>query len=204
MNFSWSVSNATAFTVSPAINQNGQTLPLNSSAYSYNTSGMTQTTTFNATASTGSAQSPPKSVMLNIVSVTLTASAMTVPAGSPVTLTYGGPNNGGSWVLITVGNNSPTPLPTPSCSGNSCMGTYTTGALSSNTTFQVTATGPAGGQAVSPQVTITVGNAPIINSFAVSPAIAGPGQFVNFSWSVSNATHLQSRLVLIRTIRLSL
>jgi hypothetical protein len=149
---------------------------------------LTQTTTFTATASMGSTPSQPATVVLNIVPVTLSASPTTVPAGSPVTLTYGGPNNGSSWVLITVGNNNPTPLPAPSCSGNSCMGTYTTGPINTNTTFQMAATGPAGGQAVSPQVTITVGSTPAIASFAVSPAIAGPGQFVNSSWSTMNAT----------------
>ena len=187
VNFSWAAANATTFSVSPAINQPNQSLPLQSAAYSFDTTGLTQTTTFNATATTGSSQAT-ASVVLNIVPVTLTASPTTVSAGGTVTLTYGGPNNGSSWALITVGNNTPTPLPAPTCSGNSCMGTYTAGPISTTTTFQVAATGPAGGQSVSPQVMITVANAPAVTSFAVSPAIAGPGEFVNFSWTTVNAT----------------
>ncbi len=186
-NFSWASANATAFTVTPAINQDDQTLPLSSPAYPYNTNGLTQTTTFSAVASTGSTQSQPSSVTLTIVPVTLTASPMTVPAGSPVTLTYGGPNNGSSWALVTVGNNNPIPLPAPACSGNSCTGTYTTGALSSNTTFQVAVSGPVGGQAYSPQVTVTV-ESPTTLTFSAQPVTVPPGGAVTLSWQTTNAS----------------
>jgi phospholipase C len=186
VNFSWATDNATAFTVSPSI---GQNLPLNTSSYPYDTTGTKQTTTFTAVASTSSGQSAPSSVVLSIIPVTLSASPMTISAGGTTTLSYGGPNNGSSWSLIKVGNNAPIPLPAPSCSGNSCLGSYTTGPLSKTAIFQVAATGPAGGQALSPQVTVTVVNGPpVVTSFEASPAIAGPGQFVNFSWSTTNAT----------------
>ena len=142
---------------------------------------------FTATASTSSEQSPPKTVALNIVPITLSASPMTVPAGNPVTLTYGGPNNGSSWALVIVGNNNPTPLPTPSCSGNSCTGTYTTGPLSSNTTFEVAVSGPVGGQAYSPQVTVTV-ESPTTLTLSAQPVTVPPGGAVTLSWTTTNAS----------------
>jgi phospholipase C len=187
VNFSWATANATTFTVSPAINLDDQALPLSSTGYSYNTNGLTQTTTFSATASTSSAQSPPTSAVLTIVPVTLSASSMSIEAGSAVILTYDGPNNGSSWSLVTVGNNTPTPLPAPSCSGNSCTGTYTTGPLSSNTTFEVAVAGPVGGQSYSPQVTITVGGATTL-TFSAQPNTVPPGGAVTLSWQSTNAS----------------
>src|SRR5579872_328653 len=32
------------------------------------------------------------------------------------------------------------------------------------------------------------GDAPTISTFTVSPTVAGPGQFVNFSWATTHAT----------------
>jgi len=186
VNFSWSTTNATAFTVTPDIAQENQTLPLSSTAYSYNTNGLTGTTRFNAVASSGTVNSPTVSATLTVVPVTLTASPTTVPAGQPVTLTYGGPNNSSTWTLITVGNNNPTQLPAPSCSGNSCTGTYTTPPLSSNTTFQVSAAGTAGGQAYSPNVTITVED-PTTITFTANPTTVPPGGAVTLSWTTVNA-----------------
>ena len=171
----------------PDIAQENQTLPLSATAYSYNTNGLTSTTKFNAMASSGSTNSPTVSATLTVVPVTLTASPTTVPAGQPVTLTYGGPNNGSTWSLITVGNNNPTQLPAPSCSGNTCTGTYQTPPLSANTTFQVSATGKAGGQAYSPNVMITVEN-PTTITFTANPTTVPPGGAVTLSWTTTNAT----------------
>ena len=188
VNFSWTTANATAFTTTPGIAQQNQSLPLSSTTYSYNTSGLSQTTPFQAVASTNSAQSPAVSTTLTIVPVTLSASATTVAAGQAVTLTYGGPNNGSTWALIVVGSNTPIPLPAPSsCNGNICTGTYQTAPLGSTTTFQVTASGKVGGQAYSPQVVITVEN-PTTISFSASPTTVPPGGAVTLSWTTTNAT----------------
>src|SRR5271165_1468152 len=57
-NFAWATANATTFTVTPNITQDDQgSLPLNATAYSYNSNGLTQTTTFQATASSGTTNS---------------------------------------------------------------------------------------------------------------------------------------------------
>lgn len=188
VNFSWATTNATAFNVSPAINQDEQTLPLNDAVYSYNTNGLSQTTTFKATASTSTAQSQPMSATVTVIPLTLTASPMTIQAGQTVTLTYGGPNNGSTWSVVIVGTNNPTPLPAPSCSGNTCSGTYTTGPLVANTTFEVVASGKAGGQAYSPQVTVLVNGATTVTLMANPPTLpAGGGQIV-LTWTSTNAT----------------
>jgi phospholipase C len=192
VNFSWATSNATSISVTPAINQDEQTLPLQATAFSYNTNGLSQSTTFTATASSTSstAQSPPMSATLTIVPVALQASATSIEAGTAVTLTYTGPNNGSSWSLITVGNNTPTQLPMPSCSGNTCNGSYTTSPLSATTTFQVevsAGSSGAGGQAVSNSVTITVGN-PTTVTLTANPTTVAPGGAVTLSWTSTNAT----------------
>lgn len=187
-NFSWATANATSINVTPAImGDEGGTLPLNTTAYSYNTQGLQQTTTFQATASNSSMTSAPTSATLTVVPMTLTASATTIEAGQSVTLTYGGPNNGSTWALVIVGNNNPPTLPAPTCSGNTCTGTYMTTALAATTTFQVTATGTAGGQAYSPQVTITVGN-PTTVTLTANPTTVPSGGTTTLSWTSSNAT----------------
>ncbi len=187
VNFSWTTANATAFTTTPEIAQQNQPLTLSATAYSYDTSELSQTTTFQAVASTNSAQSPAVSTNLTIIPVTLSASATTVAAGQSVTLTYGGPNNGSTWALVVVGNNTPIPLPAPSsCDGNVCTGTYQTPPLGLTTTFQVTATGTAGGQANSSQVLVTVEN-PTTISLSASPATVPPGGAVTLSWTTTNA-----------------
>jgi len=188
VNFSWATANATSFNVTPSIigEDEGQNLPLTATAFSYNTQGLQQTTAFQATASTSSATSQPVSATVTIVPVTLTASSMSIEAGQSVVLTYGGPNNGSTWALVTVGNNNPTQLPPPTCSGTSCTGTYTTGPLATNTTFQVTATGTAGGQAYSPQVVIMVGN-PTMVTLTANPITVPPGGQSTLTWTSSNA-----------------
>ena len=188
VNFAWTTANATAFTVAPNIAQDDQTLPLNSAAYSYNTTGLKQTTTFQATASSGSMMSAPVTATLAIVPVTLSASATMIQAGQTVTLTYGGPSNGSTgWMLNVSGSNDPIPL-TPSCTETACSGTYTTGPLGSTTTFSVSITGPppTGGQAYSPNVIVTV-QQPTTLTFMAQPQIVQPGGAVTLSWTTMNA-----------------
>jgi len=189
VNFSWATTNATAFTVTPNITQEDQgSLPLSATAYSYNTNGLTKTTTFQATATSGTTNSKPMSTTLTVVPLTLSASPTMIQAGQSVTLTYGGPNNGSTWSLVTVGNNNPTQLPAPSsCNGNTCTATYQTPPLSANTTFQVVAAGKAGGQAYSPQVMITVGN-PTTVMLTANPTTVPPGGQTTLTWTSSNAS----------------
>ncbi|HUI83074.1 MAG TPA: alkaline phosphatase family protein [Candidatus Binatia bacterium] len=189
VNFAWNTTNATAFTVTPTINQDGQTLPVTSPAYSYNTQGLTQTTTFQATASSSSSTSPAVSTTLTIVPVTLNATATLIQAGSPAQLNFGGPNNGSTWALVTVGSSDPPiPLSPNSCSGNSCTGNYTTGPLNTNTTFEISVTGGVGNhQAFSPPVTITVGD-PTTVTLTAQPQNVPPGGAVTLTWTSMNAS----------------
>jgi phospholipase C len=188
-NFAWATANATSFNVTPNITQEDQgSLPLNATAYSYNSNGLTQTTTFQATASSGTTNSKASSVTLSVVPLTLSASSTMIQAGQTVVLTYGGPNNSSTWSLVTVGNNNPTPLPAPSsCNGNTCTATYQTPPLSANTTFQVVAAGSAGGQAYSPQVMITVGN-PTTVTLTANPITVQSGGSTTLTWTSTSAS----------------
>ena len=186
VNFSWATSNATSFKVMPNIAQDDQTLPLSSTGFLFNTNGLTSTTTFQAVATSGSTNSQAKSATLTIVPMTLTASPSTIQSGQTVTLTFSGPNNGSSWSVLNVTTNTATNIPAPSCSGNTCSGTYTTPPLSSNTTFQVIAA-INGGQAYSPQAVVTVEN-PTTITFTANPTTVPPGGAVTLSWVTTNAT----------------
>jgi phospholipase C len=190
VNFSWATTNATGFTVAPAItNDDEMTLPLSATAYSFNTQGMTQSTQFQAVATSGTTMSQPLAATLNIVPVMLSASANMVLAGQQVTLTYSGPNNGStSWQLTESTSNTPIPLTPSNCSGNTCSGTVQSGPLAANTTFQVSINGPAptGGQAFSQQIMVTV-EAPTTLTFTASPQTVAPGGQVTLTWMTTNA-----------------
>ena len=60
------------------------------------------------------------------------------------------------------------------------------GPLGTSVGFTVTATGPAGGQAVSPQVNITVVGAMTL-SFSATPQVVAPGGTVTLAWQTTNA-----------------
>ncbi len=185
VNFSWATTNATSFTVTPSILGTQNALPLNATSYSF--SAPASTTTYAATA-TG-ATSPPAtaSAVITVVPVMLAANNATISAGQSVTLTYSGPDNGSTYTLIALPGNTTTTLTGATCDGTKCTGTYTTVALTASTTFQVSATGPAGGTSSSSQVAITVNTPPTL-SFTLAPTIAAPGQVVDFSWATTNAT----------------
>ena len=190
VNFAWVTANATVFSVTPNIAQDEQTLPLTATAYSYNTTGLAQTTTFSAVASSGSTMSAPLSATLTVVPVTLSASSNPIMAGQSVTLSYSGPNNNStSWTLNVSGGNPV--LLAPACNGNTCMGTYDTGPLSATTTFSVSIQGPAptGGQAYSPNVVVTV-EQPTTLTFSASPQTVPPGGAVTLSWTTMNASSI--------------
>jgi len=191
-NFSWATTNATTFTVTPAItNDDEMVLPVNDASYSYNTQGITQTTMFQAVAASSTTMSQPSSATLSVVPVMLSASANMVQAGQSVMLSYSGPNNGStSWQLTESTSNNPIPLTPTTCSGNTCSGTYQSGPIATNTTFQVSITGPSptGGQAFSPQVMVTA-EAPTTLTFSASPQTVPPGGNtpVTLSWTTTNA-----------------
>jgi phospholipase C len=184
--FSWTTNNAMSFTVMPNIAQDDQTLPLSANGYLFNTNGLTTTTTFQATASSGSTKSQPQSATLTMVPMTLTASPSTIQSGQSTTLTFSGPNNGSSWSVLNVTTNTASNIPAPSCSGNTCSGTYMTPPLSGDTTFQVIAA-INGGQAYSPQALVTVQN-PTTITFTANPMVVPPGGAVTLSWTTTNAT----------------
>jgi len=193
VNFSWATSNATAFNVMPSIaNDDEQTLPLSSTAYSYNTQGLTQTTKFQATATASMASSTPVSATLTIVPVTLMASATMIPAGQPVQLSFSGPNNSSTaWQLMESTSNTPITLMPTNCSGNTCSGTYQTGPLATNTTFQVSVNGPAptGGQAFSRQVMVVV-QQPTTVTLTAMPQTVQPGGAATLTWTTMNAASI--------------
>ena len=188
INFAWSTSNATTFTVTPSIlGEDQTTLPLNSTKYP--TGAPSATTTYMAQATGASGTTPATaSVTVTVVGMTLTASSTQIQAGQSVTLSYSGPNNGSTWVLTTLPANTTTPL-TPSCSGNTCSGTSVQGPLSTSVGFTVTATGPVGGQAVSPQVNITVIGAMTL-TFSANPQVVQPGGASTLAWQTTNAVQV--------------
>ena len=190
VNFAWATANATAFNVYPNIAQDEQTLPVNATAYSYNTTGVPQTTVFQATASSGSMISTPVSTTLQIVPVMLSASSTTIMAGQAVTLSFSGPNNNSTSWMLNVSGSNPVPL-APACNGNTCTGTYDTGALGNTTTFSVSIQGPAptGGQAYSQKVVVTV-EQPTTLTFSASPQTVPPGGAVTLSWTSQNASSI--------------
>lgn len=130
--------------------------------------------------------SPAKTATLTMVPMTLSASPSTIQSGQSTVLTFSGPNNGSSWSVLNVTTNTSTNIPTPSCSGSTCSGSYTTPPLSSNTTFQVIAA-INGGQAYSPQAVVTVQN-PTTITFTANPMTVPPGGAVTLSWTTTNAT----------------
>jgi phospholipase C len=187
VNFAWATTNATAFTVTPSILTEDQTsLPLSSTKYP--TGAPAATTTYMASATGASGTPATASATVTVVPMTLTASSMLIQAGQSVTLTYSGPNNGSTYVLTTLPANTTSPL-TPSCSGNTCSGTQQVGPLGVSVGYTVTANGPVGGQAISPQVNITVAGAMTL-TFSASPQTVSPGGAVTLSWMTTNAVSI--------------
>jgi phospholipase C len=186
VNFAWASANAMDFDVMPEIAQDDQTLPLTTQAYAYNTNGLAKTTTFQAIAGTGSTASSPLRATLIIVPVVLSASSTAVPGGHSMTLTYSGPNNNSTWVLNSSNSDTPIPL-TPGCGGNSCSGTFQTGPLAATTTFSVSLTGPAGGQAYSPKVIVNV-QQPTALTLKAQAQTVQPGGAVSLTWTTRNAS----------------
>ena len=127
---------------------------------------------------------------LTVVPVTITASEHVVAAGQAVQLNFSGPNNGSSYFLTVLPENTTIPLNPDSCSGVLCRGAYLTGPLGANKLFMVGATGPYQGQAYSQPLTMAVTGGMALSCTA-SPAAPAPGQAVTISWMATNATSVR-------------
>jgi phospholipase C len=186
--FSWNASGANEFVVTPSLLAEDETsLPLK--AVKDTQVAPSLSTTYQGVA-IGSQAGTPMTARLTIVPVTTTASATDVPPGQPVKLTFTGPNNGSSFFLVTLPENSITPLVTDSCGGNTCTGSYVTPALGTGRTFMIEADGPYDGQAYSQPVSVSVRGGMSL-SCAATPVIPTSGQPVTISWNASNAASVR-------------
>lgn len=186
--FSWNAGGANEFVVTPSLlSEDEANLPL--SAVNYTQVASSASTTYQATA-VGTQAGTPMTAHLTIVPVTMAASATAIAAGQPVKLTFTGPNNGSSFSLVTLPENSITPLVADSCGGNTCTGSYVTAALGANRVFMIEAEGPYGGQSYSQPVSVTVRGGMSL-ACAATPVLPAPGQPVTISWSASNAASVR-------------
>ena len=182
--FSWNVTQGTGFSVTPSLlAEDATSMPTHASN---STHVAPSESTVYVGAPTGVAFARPMSAALTIVPVTLTAQTASVAAGQQVILTFAGPNNGSSFFLTTLPENSITRLVPDSCIGNECRGTYLTPPLGASRTFMVGANGPYNGQAYSQAVKVTVTGGMTLRCSA-NPAMPAPGQPVTISWSAGNA-----------------
>jgi phospholipase C len=184
--FSWHVTNAVGFAVTPSLlSEDEDSLPL--SAANYAQVAPTASTTFRGVpVRSPSTSSQPMSAALTIVPLQLTASARGVSAGQSVVFRFGGPNNGSSFFLTVLPENSTVPLTPDSCVGSTCSGSYQTAPLGSNKTFMLGATGPYQGQAYSNAVAVNVVGGMTLNC-AATPALPASGQPVTITWRATNA-----------------
>ena len=186
--FSWNVSGANEFVVTPSLlGEDEIALPLR--AVNDSQVAPLVSTTYQGVA-VGSQAGAPMTARLTIVPVTTAASATDVQAGQPVKLTFTGPNNGSSFFLVTLPENSITPLVADSCGGTTCTGSYVTSPLGSNRIFMIEADGPYQGQSYSQPVSVAVRGGMSL-SCAATPAIPESGQPVTVSWSASNAASVR-------------
>ncbi len=186
--FSWNATGAKGFVVTPSLLGEDQTaLPL--SAVNYAQIAPAVTTGYQAMA-VGAQQGAPMTANLTIVPVTIAASAAVVAAGQPVKLSFTGPNNGGTFFLVTLPENSITPLVADSCGGDRCSGSYITPARGTGRIFMIEADGPEGGQSYSQPIKVNVSGGMSLSCTA-TPVVPQPGQPVTISWSASNAASVR-------------
>ena len=184
--FNWNVNQAKSFTVTPSmLSEDESVLPLSASKY-------IQVAPAVSTVFTGMASdsSQPLTAKLTVVPVTLSIPASSVAAGQTAVLSFKGPNNGSSFFLTVLPENTTIPLTPDSCSGSTCTGSYLTAPLGSSRTFMVGAAGPRGGQAYSQAVAVNVSGGMTL-SCAATPTVPTPGQPVTIQWSSSNAVSIR-------------
>jgi len=187
--FSWSAGDATGFAITPNLLEEEQT-QLPPSASQYTRVAPNSSTTYVGAAIGGSQAGKPLTAPLTIVPVTLTASAGNVNASRQVQLSFAGPNNGSSFFLTTLPENSTTTLTPDACSGTTCHGSYITSPLGSNKIFMVGANGPYNGQAYSQAVPVTVSGGMSLTCTA-TPITPTSGGAVTISWTSTNATSVR-------------
>jgi|SRR5579863_1925263 len=181
--FDWHV-NSGSFTVTPSLLGEDETvLPPSASHYM-------QVAPLTSTIFKGAGSGSILQAGLTVVPLTIAASSTNVAAGQSITLTFSGPNNGSTFFLTTLPENSNIPLAADSCSGSTCTGSYITGPLSSNKIFMVGATGPLQGQAYSGAAKVTVSGATML-SCSANPVVAKAGDAVTLSWNSANATSIR-------------
>ena len=173
---SWKVTNATSFSISPAVASGA--LPLTGSA----TVSPAQTTTYVGTATDANGKTATSSVVVTVVpqgsapSMTLTLSPNVVAAGQTTTLTW-------------TSTNSTSVAITPSILGDDVTSVALSGSAAvvvpATTTFTATATG-AQGVTASASATVNI----LGVTLTASPTKIGPGQTATLSWTSSNAATL--------------
>ena len=188
--FNWQGSTGTAFTISPSPTAEDQT-PLPLTASNFLQVAPLSTTVYSGVSvgSDGAQTGLPLNTVLSIVPITLKASKNSIAAGQSLTFHFVGPNNGSSFFLVTLPENSKTPLIPDFCGGTTCTGSYVTPALASNRSFMVGANGPYQGQAYSQQVAVTVQGGMSV-SCSARPAVPQPGQPVTIAWTATNAASM--------------
>lgn len=183
VNFSWTVTDATSFTISPDIRAEDQhALPLSSQMYPV--VAPSASTPYIATIYSNSPSN--SSVRLTIIPVMAVADSTNVSDGQTVNISYGGPNNGSKYELIELPSNTTTDL-SPSCGGAVCRGVYTVPAIHSSSRFQVMARGPVGGMSFSPQVAVSVDGRPEEVAQTVSSTLISAG---NSPGSINSLKHI--------------
>ncbi len=163
----WSSSNATTCTGSGG--WSGAQAP----SGSVSTGALTNNTTFSLTCSGAGGTSSPASVTVNVVpTVTLLSSPVSVASGGTSVLTWSSLNAtacnaSGAW----SGTKSPS-------------GTETTAALTANSTYSLTCTGPGGASA---PANVAVNVVPTA-TLAANPSAVAAGNAASLTWSSTNAT----------------
>jgi phospholipase C len=191
VDFNWRTANADGFAVTPSLlseAEEGNSLPL--SAAHYMQVAPAVTTTFRGVATHSASPSQPMSAVLTVIPLKLTASTRDISAGQSVVLHFSGPNNGSSFFLTALPENSTVALTPDSCGGSTCSGSYQTATLGSNKTFMVGATGPKQGQAYSNAVAVNVAGGMTL-SCAANPAVPAAGQPVTITWTATNAASVR-------------
>ena len=115
--FSWNAGDSRGFVVRPNLLEEDQT-QLPSSASRYTRVAPASSTAYVGTGIGGAQAGKPLTALLTIVPMTLTASAGSVNAGRQVQLSFTGPNNGSSFFLTVLPENSTIALTPDSCSGS--------------------------------------------------------------------------------------
>ena len=189
--FNWHIHDADSFSVAPSLlGEDETTLPLDVTNY---VQVAPQTTTLFKAVVVRPRRSPAPgqlTSLLEIVPVTLRASSSSINAGQSVVLNFTGPNNGSTFFLTTLPENSTTPLTADSCSGSVCSGSYVTAPLGTSRIFMVGATGPYQGQAYSPGVAVGV-NGGMQLGCAATPQTPVSGEAVTITWTARNAASVR-------------